>query len=257
MSRIRFTEQEAREAIGAADSWAQALRLLGMRAAGGNHRTIQKWAARWDIPTDHFDPAAVRARALRRRLRPIEELLVHGSPVKRSYLKERLYREGIKERACELCGQGELWKGRRMSLILDHINGDAVDNRLENLRIACPNCAATFDTHCGRNNERRPASRDCGECSAAFEPKYRQQMFCSISCAKRNHGRSIGPKPHLRLVERPPYEQLMSEIADLGYSAVGRKYGVSDNAIRKWVRVYERERDSSAREPPGAERPAA
>jgi transposase-like protein len=35
--------------------------------------------------------------------------------------------------------------------------------------------------------------------------------------------------------ERPPYEELIAEIA------VGRKYGVSDNAIRKWVRAYEAE----------------
>ena len=48
-----------------------------------------------------------------------------------------------------------------------------------------------------------------------------------------------------RRVERPPYDQLMREIAETGYSAVGRKYGVSDNAIRKWVRAYERERARS------------
>jgi hypothetical protein len=50
-------------------------------------------------------------------------------------------------------------------------------------------------------------------------------------------------EPHLRRVERPPYEQLLREVADDGWSAVGRRYGVSDNAIRKWVRQYERERD--------------
>ena len=44
-----------------------------------------------------------------------------------------------------------------------------------------------------------------------------------------------------RTVERPPYEQLVREIAETSYVAVGRKYGVSDNAIRKWVRAYERE----------------
>lgn len=48
--------------------------------------------------------------------------------------------------------------------------------------------------------------------------------------------------PALRLVERPPYEQLLAELAASSYLAVGRKYGVSDNAIRKWVRAYERER---------------
>ena len=42
-----------------------------------------------------------------------------------------------------------------------------------------------------------------------------------------------------RKVERPPYEQLVAEVAEMGWSAVGRKYGVSDNAIRKWVRAYE------------------
>ena len=48
--------------------------------------------------------------------------------------------------------------------------------------------------------------------------------------------------PALHRVERPPHEQLLAEIAATSYSAVGRKYGVSDNAIRKWVRAYERER---------------
>jgi transposase-like protein len=48
-------------------------------------------------------------------------------------------------------------------------------------------------------------------------------------------------KPALRRVQRPPYEQLLREIAETSYVAVGRKYGVSDNAIRKWVRQYERE----------------
>lgn len=238
----RFSEADLREAIAAADSWAAALRLLGMRVAGGNHKTVQKWAERWSISTDHFDPAAVRARTLKYEPRPLAEVLIQGSTYKRAQLKARLYAEGLKARACELCGQGELWNGKRMSLILDHINGDATDNRLENLRIACPNCAATFDTHCGRNKERRPDVRACKECGGEFAPKYAQQMYCSVRCAKVSHGRAIGPKPHLRVVERPRYEQLMREIHETSYLAVGRKYGVSDNAIRKWVRVYERER---------------
>jgi len=54
----------------------------------------------------------------------------------------------------------------------------------------------------------------------------------------------------------PPYEQLVREIEALGYSGVGRKYGVSDNAIRKWRRAYEEALASApGREvPPGAAR---
>jgi transposase-like protein len=47
----------------------------------------------------------------------------------------------------------------------------------------------------------------------------------------------------MRKVARPVYEQLLAEIEAMGYMAVGRKYGVSDNAVRKWVRFYERERE--------------
>lgn len=42
-----------------------------------------------------------------------------------------------------------------------------------------------------------------------------------------------------RKVERPPYERLKQEIKELGYCETGRKYGVSDNAIRKWIKFYD------------------
>ena len=39
-----------------------------------------------------------------------------------------------------------------------------------------------------------------------------------------------------RTVERPDKNLLIKEVKDLGYSATGRKYGVSDNTIRKWLK---------------------
>jgi hypothetical protein len=127
-----------------------------MRAAGGNHRTLRKYAERiWHIPTDHFDVRVAQREQLRNReVRPLAEYLTEHSSYSRSALKRRLFSEGLKERWCELCGVGERWHGRPMSLVLDHINGVHDDNRLENLQIVCPNCAATLDTHCGRNKPR-------------------------------------------------------------------------------------------------------
>jgi predicted HNH restriction endonuclease len=47
------------------------------------------------------------------------------------------------------------WRGRLAPLHLDHRNGDRTDNRVENLRLLCPNCHAQTDTYCGRNIRRR------------------------------------------------------------------------------------------------------
>ena len=144
-----------------------------------------------------------------------------------------------------------------MGLILDHVNGIRNDNRRENLRIICPNCAATLDTHCGRKLLALARLRSCARCGAEFRPKYRDHRYCSRECGSRWDRReaaargkgSLGrPMPELRRVDRPPYDQLIREIAATSYLAVGRKYGVSDNAVRKWVRFYERQIEREAAE---------
>jgi hypothetical protein len=249
--RVRFSEKQLRAAIAVSRSWSETLRALGYTSAGGNWRTLKKYAALWEIDAGHFDPSAAPREALKRSnvARPLEAVLVEGSAYNRGDLKRRLFAEGLKARRCELCGQDEMWRGRRMALILDHINGIPNDNRLENLRIVCPNCAATFETHCARKNRVAPMPRRCLHCGDRFIPDRREQRYCSRACGSRwDRSGSDGQDPvkgipnhRARRVERPPYEQLMREIEESTYLAVGRKYGVSDNAIRKWVRFYETE----------------
>ena len=43
-----------------------------------------------------------------------------------------------------------------------------------------------------------------------------------------------------RTIKRPPYNQLLKEIDETNYVIVGKKYGVADNTIRKWIRFYEK-----------------
>ena len=236
----RYSESDARAAIAGSLSWSEALRKLGMRAAGGNFKTLQRYAHEvWHIPVEHFD-AYARSRMLPRRKQPLDEILVSGSTYSRNHLKERLYDEGVKLPVCELCGQGDRWRGQRMALILDHVNGVGDDNRLENLRIVCPNCAATLSTHCGRNKPQPSAEATCARCGKPFLRRRSAQRHCSAECGRR-WDRTGRIRPGARRVQRPPYEQLVREIAATSYVAVGRKYGVSDNAVRKWLRQYERE----------------
>jgi hypothetical protein len=227
-------------AIAASRSWSEALRRLGMCQTGGAHATLRKYAGVWGIATDHFDPYAnVRGKGVARR-RPLEEILVEHSTFSRNHLKNRLYEEGLKQPVCELCGQDEQWKGRVMSLILDHVNGVSDDHRLTNLRIVCPNCAATLDTHCARKRRLIRVEQDCVRCGRPFRPRDGRQRYCSRECGVR-WDRSGVARPASRKVDRPPYSQLLREVHAIGFSATGRRYGVTDNAIRKWLRQYELE----------------
>jgi HNH endonuclease len=235
-----YTVEQVRDAIASARSLTDALRTLGLRPAGGNHKTLRRLIERHSISIDHFDPIWTRRSTASRDAKPLDQVLVENSSYSRGTLKRRLFREGLKVRRCELCGQGEEWRGQPMALILDHINGVATDNRIENLQIVCPNCAATLETHCGRNNRMQREPRVCLNCASEFIPKYPTHRYCSQDCGARR------PRPERRKVNRPSYEQLMSELEATSFVAVGRKYGVSGNAVRKWLRCYRA--DAAARD---------
>jgi uncharacterized protein with PIN domain len=119
-------------------------RKLNLGLTGGNRNTIKKWINKKGLDTSHFFIE-------RKKSEYKGEIFVENSNSDRRTVKDKLYRENLKEKKCEMCGQGEYWMGKKISLILDHINGINNDNRIENLRILCPNCNATLDTNGGKN----------------------------------------------------------------------------------------------------------
>ena len=71
----------------------------------------------------------------------------------RSHIKRMLLEAGMIREKCYECGLTH-WLGSKLTLHIDHINGIGTDNRLENLRMLCPNCHSQTDTFSGRNVRR-------------------------------------------------------------------------------------------------------
>jgi hypothetical protein len=148
-----FNENEFRKVIHNSFSIASVCRKLNIRPCGGNYKTIHKKIKDWNINTSHFTGKGWNI-GLKFKPNPpqnLSEILIENSSYMSIYkLKNRLIKEGLKEDKCEICGISE-WLNKPISLELDHINGNNMDHRLENLRILCPNCHSQTSTHKGRN----------------------------------------------------------------------------------------------------------
>ena len=153
----RWTDDELRAAVACSSSLAAAIRRLGLVPAGGNYVQVQRRVRELALDTSHFLGRAwnVRMKIDPRQRVPLDEVLVANRWASSHALKRRLFAAGRKQPRCERCGWAEQAADGRIPVELDHINGDTFDNRLENLRILCPNCHALQPTHRGLNQRRR------------------------------------------------------------------------------------------------------
>lgn len=139
------------EAVANASSMKEAIENLGLRAAGGNYKSLREACRRHNIDLPQFDRKKQLAEAMTSRLKTNEYVFVENSEYhNRTHIKKRMFAMGIPN-ICDECGQKPVWNGKPLVLTLEHINGVWNDNRLENLRILCGHCHSQTATFCGGN----------------------------------------------------------------------------------------------------------
>ena len=134
------------------------LKRLNLSPKGGNYRQLRKYIRELGLTTNHFTrvPWNRGLKVPRAQRKTLHDLLTPNSDYGTSKLKKKLFAAQLKAPHCEECGWARISDDGRLPLELDHINGDPRDNRLENLRVLCPNCHSLKPTHRGCNRRRRP-----------------------------------------------------------------------------------------------------
>jgi hypothetical protein len=157
MRKRSWKLEQLEEAVQSCFSYRQVLMKLGLREAGGNYAQIRQYIKEYNLDARHFTGKGWN-KGLKFNPKPkipLEKILVENSTYQSFKLKNRLFVEGLKEKRCEECGWAEVSSDGYLPLELDHINGNRMDNRLENLRVLCPNCHSLKPTHRGRNKKKK------------------------------------------------------------------------------------------------------
>lgn len=156
MSKRTWTQKQLEDAVSSSTSKRQVLKKLGLKEAGGNYTQIKKYIEEFKINTFHFKGQAWNKgkTGIGKPRIPLSKILVENSDFQSFKLKKRLFAEKLKSEYCEECGWAKKSKDGRIPLELDHINGRKYDNRIENLRVLCPNCHSLQPTHRGKNIKR-------------------------------------------------------------------------------------------------------
>lgn len=224
MSKYNYeiSKEELDNIVKESEFYSEVLRKLNWRVHTNFYKRLKLMIEKYNIDCSHFKEYNDKMHDKQ----DLKEILIKNSKYTSSrHLKFRLINENILKYECSICGLS-LWLNKPISLHLDHINGINDDNRLENLRLLCPNCHSQTDTYCGKNSNHINTRNNfyCIDCGKSISKRAKR---CS-NCIN---------KYRTKLINKPTKEELQKEVEEKGYIKTGRKYGVCGNTIKKWINM--------------------
>ena len=140
-----YAKEDLTTAITYSFCWSDVCRALSVSVCTYNFKRLQGLCKTYELATDHFNVKATFKR--NKHYWTHEELFTDNSRAHNSILRRFVRQHNVLEPKCIECGIGKEWNNKPIVLEIDHINGHNNDNRLENLRMLCPNCHSQTDTY--------------------------------------------------------------------------------------------------------------
>lgn len=235
---MKYTKEILQEAVDNSISYAGVLRHLGLKWAGGTQAHIKKQIIKLCIDTTHFTGQGhSKGSTSLKKLKPEEILTLNRIDRRESAhkLRRALLESGM-EYKCNKCGIKD-WGGQQLVLEVNHKNNDCLDNRKDNLEFICPNCHSQL---LGTNGRKYPVELVKSSCQA-HSPKKKICLDCEklVSNGGSRCKSCAGKLKMSTVCKRPNKDDLEKDIKEIKYfTKVGKKYGVSDNTVRKWCKIY-------------------
>ena len=205
----RPSKEEFALIVANAHSVKDVVRALGYGTVNGaNSTTVKKRINREQLNTSHFKIKMMKSYT-------DDEVFCKNTAASQSVLRRRYKANAYTSYCCSICKQPPMWQNKPLTLILDHIDGDNKNGELTNLRWVCPNC-----------NQQLPTTGFHGV-------KYRDPLD-TVQLPKAQPKKPKTTKP----TKRPEYDELIVNVFKHSFTYLGKLYGVSPNAVQRWLKFY-------------------
>jgi hypothetical protein len=235
-SRIwTMPKDEFAQLVASSQTYVEILRAINYTIRGGAFRILKERIATEMIDDSHIlKNGRQTIYAHRFNTRSDDDIFCENSTYNSGpALKKRMIKLGLPEE-CTKCGLGATWNDEPLSLQVDHINGVRNDNRLENLRLLCPNCHSQTENFAGRKLNAK--NKSCPECCAKISG-YRKDQRCQ-SCANKIRSREM------QLISKPSKDELQDMLWKMPATRIAKIYNVSDKTVGNWAKSYKIDKPS-------------
>lgn len=224
MKPIQYTYDQVKIAVDNSISIREFLTNIGLKVNNGNYRKAESITRFYGLELNKYDNQSEYASNQNRDRSKLSDEVFFCDGVLRSgpSIKRRLILDhGVEDKCCE-CGQLPWWNGKRLTLQVDHIDGNRFNNLISNLRILCPHCHTQTETYSNKRTKQEYKYCSCGLRIS------KRSAHCR-DCANKLVGSRKDSCKYLPVLE------MVRLVEELGYLQAGKRIGLSDNAVRKYL----------------------